>query len=131
MSRISRKVTEKVLLGLIGHYLRAGVMVGSSLEATEWGTPQGAPLSPLLSNILLDDVDKDPEARGHRFVRCVDDLLILDKSKQQGDGMVNISPYLTQTLKLKVNQQRSQVVKIEDLNYLGFTFRGMQNESSD
>ena len=62
------------------------MMVGSTLEATEWTTPQGAPLSPLLSTILLDDVDTDLEARGHRFARCVDDLVILVTSRQQGDG---------------------------------------------
>jgi RNA-directed DNA polymerase len=84
MSRISRKVTDKVLLGLIGRYLRAGVLVGSTVEPTDWGTPQGSPLSPLLSNILLDDLDKELEARGHRFVRYVDDLVILVKSRRAG-----------------------------------------------
>jgi RNA-directed DNA polymerase len=72
MSRIARKVRDKVLLSLIGRYLRAGVMVGSNIEPTELGTPQGSPLSPLLSNILLDDLDKELEARGLRFVRYVD-----------------------------------------------------------
>jgi RNA-directed DNA polymerase len=75
MSRIARKVTDKVLLRLIGRSLRAGVSVGSTVEPTEWGTPQGSPFSPLLSNILLDDLDKELEARGHRFVRDVDDLV--------------------------------------------------------
>jgi RNA-directed DNA polymerase len=81
MARVALKVTDKVLLGLMGRYLRAGVMVGSTFEATEWGTPQGSPLSPLLSNILLDDLDKELEARGHRFVRYVDDLV--NKSQKQ------------------------------------------------
>jgi RNA-directed DNA polymerase len=89
MARVARKVTDKVLLSLIGRYLRAGVMVGSTIEPTELGTPQGSPLSPLLSNILLDDLDKELEARGLRFVRYVDD--VVNKSQKQagratGDG---------------------------------------------
>jgi RNA-directed DNA polymerase len=69
MARIARKVTNKVLLGLIGRYLRAGVLVAETVEPTDWGTPQGSPLSPLLSNVLLDDLDKELETRGHRFTR--------------------------------------------------------------
>jgi RNA-directed DNA polymerase len=127
MSRIARKVTDKVLLRLIGRYLRAGVLVGSTIEPTDWGTPQGSPLSPLLSNILLDDLDKELEARGHRFVRYMDDLVILVRSRRAGRRvMTKISCYLTQKLKLKVNREKSQVVKIEDLEYLGFTFRGIR-----
>ncbi len=127
MSRVARKVSDKVLLRLIGRYLRAGVLVGSTVEPTVWGTPQGSPLSPLLSNILLDDLDKELEARGHRFVRYVDDLVILVKSRRAGRRvMAKISRYLTQTLKLKVNREKSRVVKIEELNSLGFTFRGIR-----
>jgi RNA-directed DNA polymerase len=127
MSRVARKVSDKVLLGLIGRYLRAGVWVGSTIEPTAWGTPQGSPLSPLLCNILLDDLDQELETRGHRFVRYVDDVVILVKSKRAGRRvMATISRYLTQTLKLKVNRDKSRVVKIEELNYLGFTFRGIR-----
>jgi RNA-directed DNA polymerase len=132
MSHIARKVTDKVLLGLIGRYLRAGVTVGSTVEPTEWGTPQGSPLSPLLSNILLDDLDNELEARGHRFVRYIDDLVILVKSRRAGQRvMTKISCYLTQKLKLKVNRDKSRVVKIEELNYLGFTFWGIRIFVSD
>ncbi len=132
MSRVARKVTDKVLLGLIGRYLRAGVLVGSNIEATTWGTPQGSPLSPLLANILLDDLDKELEARGHCFVRYVDDLVILVKSRRSGQRvMANISRYLSQTLRLKVNREKSKVVKIEELEYLGFTFRGIRIFVSD
>jgi RNA-directed DNA polymerase len=127
MSRVARKVQDKTLLALIGRYLRAGVMVGSSIEPTELGTPQGSPLSPLLSNILLDDLDKELEARGHRFARYMDDLVILVKSRRAGRRvMAKLSHYLTQKLKLKVNREKSQVVKIEELEYLGFTFRGIR-----
>lgn len=127
MSRVARKVKDKTLLALIGRYLRAGVMVGSNFEPTELGTPQGSPLSPLLSNILLDDLDKELEARGHRFARYMDDLVILVKSRRAGRRvMAKISHYLTQKLKLKVNREKSQVVKIEELEYLGFTFRGIR-----
>jgi RNA-directed DNA polymerase len=126
MSRTARKVTDKVLLRLIGRYLRAGVLVGSTLEPTAWGTLQGFPLSPLLANILLNDLDKELEARGHRFVRYIDDLVILVKSRRAGrQVMAKTSRYLTQTLKLKVNREKSRVVKVEDLEYLGFTFRGI------
>jgi len=132
MSRIARKVTDKVLLGLIGRYLRAGALVGSTVQATAWGTPQGSPLSPLLSNILLDDLDKELEARGHRFVRYVDDWVILVKSKRAGQRvMAKISRYLSQKLKLKVNRDKSRVVKIEELEFLGFTFRGIRIFVSD
>lgn len=102
-------------------------MVGSNFEPTELGTPQGSPLSPLLSNILLDDLDKELEARGHRFARYMDDLVILVKSGRAGRRvMAKNSHYLTQKLKLKVNREKSQVVKIEELEYLGFTFRGIR-----
>jgi RNA-directed DNA polymerase len=132
MSRVAQKVTDKVLLRLIGRYLRAGVLVCGTGEPTAWGTPQGSPLSPLLSNILLDELDKELEARGHRFVRYVDDLVILVRSRRAGRRvMAKISRYLTQKRKLKVNREKSRVVKIEDLNYLGFTFRGIRIFASD
>jgi len=132
MSRIARKVTDKVLLALIGRYLRAGVLVGGTVEPTDWGTPQGSPLSPLLSNILLDDLDKELEARRHRFARYMDDLVILVRSRRAGRRvMAKISRYLCQKLKLKVNREKSRVVKIEQLNYLGFTFRAIRIFVSD
>jgi RNA-directed DNA polymerase len=132
MSRVARKVTDKVLLGLIGRYLRAGAMVRHSFQATDWGTPQGSPLSPLLANILLDDLDKELEARGHRFARYMDDLVILVKSRRAGQRvMANISQYLSQKLKLKVNRQKSRVVRTDKLEFLGLMFQGIRVWWSD
>jgi len=80
MARVARKVSDKRLLALIGHYLRADVQVGDTIQTTSIGTPQGGPLSPLLANILLDDLDRELERRGHGFVRYADDLLVLVKT---------------------------------------------------
>jgi len=125
MARVGRKVRDKRLLALIGRYLRAGVLVGESIQATVIGTPQGGPLSPLLANILLDDLDKELERRGHRFVRYADDLLILVKSIRAGTRVkASVTRFLTGQLKLVVNEQKSQVAKIGDCTFLGFTFRG-------
>jgi len=103
MARVARKVRDKCLLGLIGRYLRAGVLVGDIIQATELGTPQGGPLSPLLANILLDDLDKELERRGYRFARYADDLLILVKSPRTGERVkASVTRYLTRELKLAV-----------------------------
>jgi len=84
MHRVARKIKDKRVLALIGKYLRAGVVVNGRQQATRKGVPQGGPLSPLLANILLDDLDKELEKRGHRFVRYADDFLILVKSLRAG-----------------------------------------------
>jgi RNA-directed DNA polymerase len=84
MARVARRVGDKRLLALIGRYLRAGVKIGESFEPSEIGTPQGGPLSPLLANILLDDLDRELEKRGHRFARYADDVIVLVKSVRAG-----------------------------------------------
>ena len=132
MAHVARRVKDKCLLSLIGRYLRAGVLVGDSIQATELGTPQGSPLSPLLANILLDDLDKALERRGHRFVRYADDLRILVRSQRAGERVkASVTRFLTRELKLVVNAQKSRVVKTNDCEFLGFTFRGTKLRWSD
>jgi RNA-directed DNA polymerase len=124
MARVARKVSDKRLLALIGRYLRAGVMIGSTLQPSELGTPQGGPLSPLLANILLDDLDRTLEERGHRFARYADDLMVLVKSERAGQRVkASLTAYLDRQLKLPVNEKKSHVAKIEQCVFLGFTFR--------
>ena len=125
MARVARKVRDKTLLALIGRYLRAGVCHQGITHPTEIGTPQGGPLSPLLANILLDDFDKVLEARGHCFARYADDVVILVKSQKAGERVMrSVTRFLTQKLKLEVNQQKSRVVPVTQMKFLGFTFRG-------
>jgi RNA-directed DNA polymerase len=123
MHKVSRRVTDKGILRLIGKYLRAGVVVNGRLNQTSKGVPQGGPLSPLLSNILLDDLDKELEKRGHQFCRYADDLIILVKSKRSGERvMESISRFLEKKLKVQVNRDKSKVVRAERSTFLGFTF---------
>ena len=123
MSRVSRRVRDKGILRLIGRYLRAGVIINGRLNKTSKGVPQGGPLSPLLSNILLDDLDKELERRGHRFAKYADDLTLLVKSRRAGERvMASISRFLARKLKVTVNPDKSRVVKAEECCFLGFTF---------
>jgi RNA-directed DNA polymerase len=108
--RIARKIRDKRVLRLIGKYLRTGVMLDGRLQNTRRGVPQGGPLSPLLSNILLDDLDKELEKRGHCFARYADDFIILVKSRRAGERvMASIKRFLERKLKLSVNQEKSKV----------------------
>jgi RNA-directed DNA polymerase len=125
MSRVSRKVHDRRLLRLIGRYLRAGVMVSGVLQPTDEGAPQGGPLSPLLSNILLDDLDKELERRGLKFVRYADDFVIFVRSERSAKRVfTSVQRYLTRRLKLVVNEQKSSVRPARGCEYLGFTFVG-------
>jgi len=125
MHHVSRKVHDKRVLALIGKYLRAGVVVDGRLQETRMGVPQGGPLSPVLSNILLDNLEKELEKRGHRFARYADDFVILVKSRRAGERvMESVSHYLTHTLKLKVNEAKSMVASVNRITFLSFTFKG-------
>ena len=132
MHRVARKVRDKRLLKLIGKYLRAGVVVNGRSQQTHQGVPQGGPLSPLLANIVLDDLDKELERRGHRFVRYADDFVILVKSQRAGKRvMTSVKRFIERKLKLKVNEHKSQVAKTDQTNFLGFTFKGAKIRWSD
>ena len=125
MSRVARRVRDPLLLKLIGRYLRAGVMVEGVLQASEQGTPQGGPLSPLLANILLDDLDKELERRGLPFVRYADDFVIFTKSRRSAERVFgSVHRYLTRHLRLAINQTKSRIVDADGVEYLGFVFRG-------
>jgi RNA-directed DNA polymerase len=124
MHRLSRKVRDKRILRLIGKYLRAGVMIDGRLQETRVGVPQGGPLSPLLSNIILDDLDKELDKRGHRLNRYADDFIILSKSQRAGERVSrSLQRYLERTLKLHVNPEKSKELPTDQITFLGFTFR--------
>jgi RNA-directed DNA polymerase len=127
MHRVARTVRDKRVLRLIGKYLRAGVMVQGRLQDTHLGVPQGGPLSPLLANIILDDLDKELEKRGHRFARYADDFIILVKSRSAGERVKeSLKCFLERVLKLRINQEKSRVVPTNQAAFLGFTFRGIK-----
>jgi RNA-directed DNA polymerase len=122
MSRVARRVKDKRILRLIRQYLTAGVMTGGVVQVSQEGTPQGGPLSPLLSNILLDDLDKELERRGHRFCRYADDCNIYVKSAKAGERvMESITQYLAKRLKLTVNGSKSAVDRPWKRSFLGYT----------
>ena len=125
MNLLGQRIADKRLLRLIGNYLRAGVLVGGHHESSDVGTPQGGPLSPLLANILLDQLDRELTRRGHRFARYADDMLILVKSQRAGQRvMKSITRYLERSLKLTVNLVKSKVAPVTECGFLGFTMRG-------
>jgi RNA-directed DNA polymerase len=122
MARVERVVKDRRMLGLIRRYLKSGIMAGGLVELRTEGTPQGGPLSPLLSNILLDDLDKELEKRGHLFCRYADDCNIYVGSLRAGERVMNsITQFLREKLKLKVNPIKSAVDRPWKRKFLGFT----------
>jgi len=123
MSKIAERVSDKRLLKLIRSFLRAGVMEGGLVSPVDEGTPQGGPLSPLLSNIVLDEFDRELERRGLRFARYADDSNIYVRSRRAGERvMESITRFITTKLKLKVNGQKSAVARPWERKFLGFSF---------
>jgi RNA-directed DNA polymerase len=132
MERVTRKVKNKGLLKLLGRFLRAGVEVDGRLQPTRKGVPQGSPLSPILSNILLDDLDKVLESRGHKFVRYADDLAIFVRSKRAGERVLaTVSRYLEAKLKVTVNEAKSKVSHVRESSVLGFKIDGPKLKTLD
>jgi group II intron reverse transcriptase/maturase len=123
MARVARRVEDKRVLRLIRRYLNAGVMLSGVCVRTEEGTPQGGPLSPLLSNILLDDLDKALESRGHAFCRYADDCNIYVSSRRAGERVMgSVKRFLQDRLKLVVNEAKSAVERPWKRKFLGFSF---------
>jgi RNA-directed DNA polymerase len=123
MGQIAKRVEDKRLLKLIRAFLNAGVMENGLVSPSVEGTPQGGPLSPLLSNLVLDELDRELERRGHRFVRYADDSNVYVRSERAGQRvMESISRFITQKLKLKVNEAKSAVAQPPQRKFLGFSF---------
>ena len=123
MGQIAKRVGDKRLLKLIRAFLNAGVMENGLVSPSVEGTPQGGPLSPLLSNLVLDELDRELERRGHRFVRYADDSNIYVRSQRAGQRvMKSVTRFITQKLKLKVNETKSAVARPQERKFLGFSF---------
>ena len=123
MSRLARRIKDKRVLRLIRRYLRAGMMSGGIVTARREGTPQGGPLSPLLSNILLDELDKELEQRGHKFCRYADDCNIYVQSRSAGERVLrSLRVFLERRLRLKVNAEKSAVARPWQRKFLGYSF---------
>ncbi|WP_331482114.1 group II intron reverse transcriptase/maturase [Paraclostridium ghonii] len=123
IGRLSRKIADKRVLDLIRKYLKSGIMLNGVIVSNEEGTPQGGPLSPLLSNIMLDEIDKELERRGHKFCRFADDCNIYVKSRKAGIRVLSsIKKIIEEDLKLKVNKEKSAVDLVSRRKFLGFSF---------
>ena len=122
MSRLAKRVEDKRILHLIRRYLTAGMMEGGLVSQRTEGTPQGGPLSPLLSNVLLDELDRELERRGHRFVRYADDCNVYVRSRAAGERvMASMERFLAETLRLTVNRMKSAVARPWERKFLGYT----------
>ena len=128
MGRIARRITDKRILRLIRRYLQAGIMVNGVVQERYEGTPQGGPLSPLLSNILLDELDKELEGRGHKFCRYADDCNIYVRSERAGKRVLDsVERFLAKRLRLKVNRHKTAVGRPQERKFLGFSFTSGRN----
>ena len=124
MARLARHVRDTRLLGLIRRFLQAGILLHGVCRERDEGTPQGGPLSPLLANLLLDDLDKELERRGHRFCRYADDCNVYVRTPVAGERVMrSVTRFLEQTLKLKVNEKKSAVARVDERSFLGYRLR--------
>ena len=129
MNLLGKKIKDKPLLRQIRKYLKTGIMTNGITELRREGTPQGSPLSPILSNIVLDELDKELEKRGHKFCRYADDCSIYVKSQKAGQRVLSsISKYITKRLRLKVNEAKSSVKAPNKMKILGFSFYRKENQ---
>ena len=122
MGRLARRIEDKRLLGLIRRYLEAGMMANGVVMERREGTPQGGPLSPLLANVLLDEVDKELEKRGHAFVRYADDCNVYVRSRRAGERVMGLLRRLYANLRLRVNEAKSAVDRPQNRKLLGYSF---------
>lgn len=122
MGKLAKRIADRRLLGLIRRYLDAGIMAHGVVVDRYEGTPQGGPLSPLLANVLLDEVDKDLEKRGHAFARYADDCNVYVRSKRAGERVMEALRRLFAKLRLRVNESKSAVARPQDRKFLGYSF---------
>lgn len=122
MGRLAKRIRDKRLLRLIRRYLEAGMMANGIVTEREEGTPQGGPLSPLMTNVLLDEIDKELEKRGHTFARYADDSNVYVRSRRAGERVMEALKGLYAKLRLKVNESKSAVARIQDRKFLGYSF---------
>ena len=128
---LSEEISDKRVLKLIRKYLESGVMIGGLVSPSTEGTPQGGPISPLLSNVMLDKLDKEVEKRGHKFCRYADDCNIYVKSVRAGERVMKSTvKFLEKRLKLKVNKDKSAVDKSSNRKFLGITFKKIKEKLS-
>jgi group II intron reverse transcriptase/maturase len=122
MGRLARRIADRRLLGIIRRYLETGVMVNGVVTERYMGAPQGGPLSPLLANVLLDEVDQELEGRGHAFVRYADDCNVYVRSKRAGERVMETLRRFYAKLRLRVNEEKSAVARVWDRQFLGYSF---------
>ena len=122
MGKLSVRIEDKRMLGLIRRYLNAGIMANGVVVERVEGTPQGGPLSPLLANVLLDEVDKELEKRGHAFVRYADDCNVYVRSRRAGEDVMKTLRHLYGRLRLRINEAKSAVARPQDRKFLGYSF---------
>lgn len=122
MGRLARRIVDRRVLGLIRRYLQAGIMLHGVVMERHEGTPQGGPLSPLLANVLLDEVDKELERRGHVFARYADDCNVYVRSRRAGERVMELLRQLVANLRLRVNESKSAVARAWDRKFLGYSF---------